>query len=102
MTRKPAVSLAAMPGRRKATLEMAKRLEEEGFAGIYCPSLGDGLGLCEAIALATRTGSRDRDILRHAAAIEAASARPAKGHARPPELSCAGCDPATSSRGEMR
>ena len=55
VTRKPAVSLAAMPGRRKATLEMAKRLEEEGFAGIYCPSLGDGLGLCEAIALATRS-----------------------------------------------
>jgi len=55
VARKPAVSLAAVPGRRKATVEMAKRLEEEGFAGIYCPSLGDGLGLCEAIALATRT-----------------------------------------------
>ena len=55
VTRKPAVSLAAVPGRRKATVEMAKRFEEEGFAGIYCPSLGDGLGLCEAIALATRT-----------------------------------------------
>lgn len=55
VTRKPAVSLAAVPGRRKATVEMAKRLEEEGFAGLYCPSLGDGLGLCEAIALSTRT-----------------------------------------------
>ena len=55
VARKPAVSLAAVPGRRKATVEMAKRFEEEGFAGIYCPSLGDGLGLCEAIALATRT-----------------------------------------------
>ena len=55
VTRKPAVSLAAVPGRRKATVEMAKRLEEEGFTGLYCPSLGDGLGLCEAIALATRT-----------------------------------------------
>ena len=55
MTRKPAVSLAAVPGRRKATLDMAKRFEEEGFAGIYCPSMGDGLGLCEALALATRT-----------------------------------------------
>jgi alkanesulfonate monooxygenase SsuD/methylene tetrahydromethanopterin reductase-like flavin-dependent oxidoreductase (luciferase family) len=55
VSRKPAVSLAAMPGRRKATIEMAKRLEEEGFTGIYCPSLGDGLGLCEAIALATRS-----------------------------------------------
>jgi alkanesulfonate monooxygenase SsuD/methylene tetrahydromethanopterin reductase-like flavin-dependent oxidoreductase (luciferase family) len=55
VTRKPAVSLAAMPGRRKATVEMAKRLEEEGFSGLYCPSLGDGLGLCEAIALVTRS-----------------------------------------------
>ncbi|HKW95573.1 MAG TPA: LLM class flavin-dependent oxidoreductase [Methylomirabilota bacterium] len=54
VTRKPAVSLAAIPGRRKATVDMARRLEEEGFTGIYCPSLGDGLGLCEAIALATR------------------------------------------------
>jgi alkanesulfonate monooxygenase SsuD/methylene tetrahydromethanopterin reductase-like flavin-dependent oxidoreductase (luciferase family) len=55
VTRKPAVSLAAVPGRRKATVDMAKRLEDEGFTGLYCPSLGDGLGLCEAIALATRT-----------------------------------------------
>jgi alkanesulfonate monooxygenase SsuD/methylene tetrahydromethanopterin reductase-like flavin-dependent oxidoreductase (luciferase family) len=55
VTRKPAVSLAAVPGRRKATVDMARRLEEEGFTGVYCPSLGDGLGLCEAIALSTRT-----------------------------------------------
>jgi alkanesulfonate monooxygenase SsuD/methylene tetrahydromethanopterin reductase-like flavin-dependent oxidoreductase (luciferase family) len=55
VTRKPAVSLAAVPGRRKATVDMAKRLEDEGFTGLYCPSFGDGLGLCEAIALATRT-----------------------------------------------
>jgi alkanesulfonate monooxygenase SsuD/methylene tetrahydromethanopterin reductase-like flavin-dependent oxidoreductase (luciferase family) len=54
VTRKPAVSLAAVPGRRRATVDMARRLEEEGFAGLYCPSMGDGLGLCEALALATR------------------------------------------------
>src|SRR5215467_12662588 len=54
MPPKPAVSLAAVPGRRKATLEMAQRFEREGWAGIYCPSLGDGLGLCEALALSTR------------------------------------------------
>jgi alkanesulfonate monooxygenase SsuD/methylene tetrahydromethanopterin reductase-like flavin-dependent oxidoreductase (luciferase family) len=54
VTRKPAVSLAAVPGRRKATVDMAKRLEDEGFTGLYCPSFGDGLGLCEAIALSTR------------------------------------------------
>jgi alkanesulfonate monooxygenase SsuD/methylene tetrahydromethanopterin reductase-like flavin-dependent oxidoreductase (luciferase family) len=52
--RRPAVSLVAVPGRRQATLELARELEDEGFAGMYCPSLGDGLGLCEALALTTR------------------------------------------------
>jgi hypothetical protein len=54
MAGKPAVSLAAVPGRRKATVTLAQRIEAEGFGGIYCPSLGDGLGLCEALALSTR------------------------------------------------
>ena len=54
MTEKPAVSLVAVPGRRRATLELAQRLEREGFTGIYCPSPGDGLALCEALAVATR------------------------------------------------
>ncbi len=54
MTTKPAVSLVAVPGRRRATLALAQRIEEEGFTGIYCPSPGDGLALCEALALATR------------------------------------------------
>ena len=54
VTRKPAVSLAAAPGRRRATIEVAQRFEKEGFAGIYCPSYGDGLGLCEALALETK------------------------------------------------
>jgi alkanesulfonate monooxygenase SsuD/methylene tetrahydromethanopterin reductase-like flavin-dependent oxidoreductase (luciferase family) len=49
----PAMSLAAVPGRRKATLEVAKEVERRGFTGIYCPSLGDGIALCEAIALVT-------------------------------------------------
>ncbi len=49
----PAVSLAAVPGRRRATLELAREIERRGFAGIYCPSFGDGLGLCEALAFAT-------------------------------------------------
>jgi alkanesulfonate monooxygenase SsuD/methylene tetrahydromethanopterin reductase-like flavin-dependent oxidoreductase (luciferase family) len=50
---KPAVSLVAVGGRRRATLELAQRIEREGFSGIYCPSPGDGLGLCEALAVAT-------------------------------------------------
>jgi alkanesulfonate monooxygenase SsuD/methylene tetrahydromethanopterin reductase-like flavin-dependent oxidoreductase (luciferase family) len=53
MPPKPAVSLAAVAGRRKATLELAQRLEQEGFSGIYCPSFGDGMGLCAALALTT-------------------------------------------------
>lgn len=50
---KPAVSLAAMPRRRQATLDVAREIERLGFSGIYCASFGDGLGLCEALALST-------------------------------------------------
>jgi alkanesulfonate monooxygenase SsuD/methylene tetrahydromethanopterin reductase-like flavin-dependent oxidoreductase (luciferase family) len=51
---KPAVSLVAVAGRRRATLDLAQRIEQEGFTGLYCPSPGDGLALCEALALVTR------------------------------------------------
>ncbi|HTO10423.1 MAG TPA: LLM class flavin-dependent oxidoreductase [Candidatus Binatia bacterium] len=54
MTAKPSVSLVAVAGRRRATLDLARRLEDEGFGGIYCPSPGDGLALCEALALGTK------------------------------------------------
>ena len=53
MTKKPAVSLVAVPGRRKATLEMAQEIERRGFSGIYCPSFADGLSLCLALAMHT-------------------------------------------------
>ena len=53
-TQKPAMSLAAVPGRRKTIIELASEVERRGFAGIYCPSLGDNLALCEALALTTR------------------------------------------------
>jgi len=49
----PALSLAAVPGRRKATIELATEIERRGFSGIYGPSLGDSLALCEALAFAT-------------------------------------------------
>jgi alkanesulfonate monooxygenase SsuD/methylene tetrahydromethanopterin reductase-like flavin-dependent oxidoreductase (luciferase family) len=52
-TRMPAMSLAAVPGRRKAMIDLARDVERRGFTGIFCPSLGDNLALCEAIALAT-------------------------------------------------
>lgn len=46
----PAVSLVAVPGRRKRTLELALEIERRGYAGIYCPSLGDAMGLCHSLA----------------------------------------------------
>ncbi len=54
-SRMPAISLAAIPGRRKVTIDLARQIEARGFSGIYCPSLGDGLALCEAIALETES-----------------------------------------------
>lgn len=53
--RLPAVSLAAVPGRRARTVELASEIETRGFSGIYCPSYGDALGLCLSIAHATET-----------------------------------------------
>lgn len=53
MAQLPAVSLAAVPGRRLRTIEVAKEIEKRGFPGIYGPSLGDSLSLCTAIAMAT-------------------------------------------------
>ncbi|HYM14819.1 MAG TPA: LLM class flavin-dependent oxidoreductase [Dehalococcoidia bacterium] len=49
----PAISLAAVAGRRKATIELARELERRGYAGIYLPSFGDAMGLAVAIALST-------------------------------------------------
>jgi len=51
----PALSFATVPGRRRATIELAAEIERRGFTGLYCPSFGDGLALCEALALATTT-----------------------------------------------
>ncbi len=55
MSRMPSVALAAVPGRRKWTVEMAQQLEKAGFEGIYCASFGDGIGLCLSIAHSTKT-----------------------------------------------
>jgi alkanesulfonate monooxygenase SsuD/methylene tetrahydromethanopterin reductase-like flavin-dependent oxidoreductase (luciferase family) len=49
----PAVALAAVPGRRRRTLDLAREIERRGFGGIYCASFGDAVGLCEALAFAT-------------------------------------------------
>ena len=48
--RMPSVSLAAVPGKRERALHVVNQVESRGFAGIYCPSFGDALGLCLSIA----------------------------------------------------
>lgn len=53
MTQLPAVSLAAVPGRRLRTIELAQEIERRGFPGIFGPSLGDSLSLCNAVAMNT-------------------------------------------------
>ena len=51
--RKPAISLAAVPGRRQIIIELAQEVERRGYAGIYCPSLSDSMSLCVAMAMVT-------------------------------------------------
>ncbi len=49
----PAVALAAVPKRRSATLDLAREIERRGFAGIYCASFGDAMGLSHSLAHVT-------------------------------------------------
>ena len=49
----PAISLVAVPGRRKATLEVAREIDRRGFAGIYVPSMFANMAFCEALAHVT-------------------------------------------------
>ncbi len=49
----PSVSLAAVPGRRQAMLELAKEIERRGFEGIYTTSLADGLSFSLSLAHTT-------------------------------------------------
>lgn len=51
--RMPAVSLAAVGGRRARTIELAAEIERRGFTGIWCPSMGDPMSLCLSIAHVT-------------------------------------------------
>jgi alkanesulfonate monooxygenase SsuD/methylene tetrahydromethanopterin reductase-like flavin-dependent oxidoreductase (luciferase family) len=49
----PALSLVAVPGRRRLTLDVAREAERRGFAGIYVPSIFGNMAQCTALALAT-------------------------------------------------
>ena len=50
---KPALSIAAVPGRRNAIVDLAREIEARGYPGVYCPSIGDSLALCTAVAAVT-------------------------------------------------
>jgi alkanesulfonate monooxygenase SsuD/methylene tetrahydromethanopterin reductase-like flavin-dependent oxidoreductase (luciferase family) len=49
----PAISLVAVPGRRRQTLDIAREIERRSFAGIYIPSRFGNMAQCTALALAT-------------------------------------------------
>ena len=49
----PAVSLVAVPGRRKTILDLACEIERRGFSGIYTPSINDAMSLCVSLAHVT-------------------------------------------------
>ncbi|MGH7092655.1 MAG: LLM class flavin-dependent oxidoreductase [Stellaceae bacterium] len=49
----PALSLVAVPGRRRTTLDVAREAERRGFSGIYVPSIFGNMAQCTALALAT-------------------------------------------------
>jgi len=46
----PAISLVAVPGRRRQTIEIARDIERRGYAGIYTPSMYGNMSQCEATA----------------------------------------------------
>lgn len=76
--RLPAISLAAVAGRRARTVELAAEIERRGFSGIYGPSLGDVMGLCLSIAHVTERihfGPSIQPIyLQHSSALAASAA----------------------------
>ena len=51
----PALCLIAVPGRRRRTLELAREIEQRGFAGIFSPSPFGNMSLCEALSWQTQT-----------------------------------------------
>src|ERR1700744_3835546 len=46
----PSLSLAAVPGRRRLTIDLAREIESRGFDGIFSPSMFGNMSLCEALA----------------------------------------------------
>src|SRR2546423_12713372 len=51
--RLPALSLVAVPGRRRLTIEVAREAERRGFSGLYVPSIFANMAQSTALALST-------------------------------------------------
>jgi alkanesulfonate monooxygenase SsuD/methylene tetrahydromethanopterin reductase-like flavin-dependent oxidoreductase (luciferase family) len=49
----PALSLVAVPGRRRLTIEVAREAERRGYSGLFVPSIFGNMAQCTALALAT-------------------------------------------------
>jgi alkanesulfonate monooxygenase SsuD/methylene tetrahydromethanopterin reductase-like flavin-dependent oxidoreductase (luciferase family) len=49
----PALSLVAVPGRRRLTIEVAHEAERRGYSGLYVPSIFGNMAQCTALALST-------------------------------------------------
>ncbi|HZU90617.1 MAG TPA: LLM class flavin-dependent oxidoreductase [Stellaceae bacterium] len=50
----PALSLVAVPGRRRQTLDLAREAERRGFAGLFIPSRYANMAQATALAFATQ------------------------------------------------
>jgi len=53
--RKPAIAIAALPGRRARMIEYAQQAEQRGFTGVYVTSVSACLPFCQAVLEATST-----------------------------------------------
>jgi alkanesulfonate monooxygenase SsuD/methylene tetrahydromethanopterin reductase-like flavin-dependent oxidoreductase (luciferase family) len=53
MTDKPALTVIAMPGRRRQMIDLCREAERRGFDGIYVPSPMGNMSMCEALAWQT-------------------------------------------------
>lgn len=51
----PALSIVAMPGRRRRTVEICQEAERRGFTGIYVPSPTGNMSMCEALSWQTES-----------------------------------------------
>src|SRR6185437_2604843 len=51
----PALTLIAMPGRRRQMIDLCRDAERRGFTGIYVPSPMGNMSMCEALSWQTGT-----------------------------------------------